>query len=821
MRRFTVLGSLLLFNVALIGTTVWAQVAPTAFTNFEGAQTNPIRMSSDGTRLYAVNTPAAMVSIFDISSASTPSLLAEIPVGIEPVSVNPRTDDEVWVVNQESNSISIASVSQGIVTATISCKSEPADVVFAGSNLAFVSVARSNQVNVYNVLTHALVATIPLTGQNPRALAASADGSTVYAAFALAGNQTTPIPANDAPPPPPPTNTQLPTPPQVALIVSATDPNWSSVVDYTVPSNGVAAINTTTLEVTNYYPLVGTVNLGIAVQPTTGNVYVANTNALNLVMFETNLNGHIVDHQITSINTSTGAVTPINLNPGINYSVLPNPSAVASALAQPAGLAFGPSGQTLYVAAFGTDRVGIFNTQTNQVTSFIEIDPQATGSTVNPPSKRGPRGLALNSSANILYVLNRIANSISVVNLANNTVTSEIRTGTFDPTPAVIRAGRGFLYDHKLSGNGTGACASCHVDGDMDFLAWNLGNPDGSEEVVTQGSNTFDMSPMKGPMTTQTLRGLVNLAPYHWRGDQPNFAAFNTTFPDLLGGTELTTSQMTAFTNYINTLAFMPNPNENLNRTLPNSIPLPDLAGATGDPVTGQSVFVNTPFNSEGQTCNTCHTASNFGPGTNTLIIPATAAPSSQPFKVPELRNQYQKAMSNFIPGTVDVIGFGFRNDGTNGLFQFLSGPEFTFFFTNTTVKQNLEAYMLCFDTGTAPAVGFSITLTSSNVTNSTNQSNWSTLQSQALAGYIALVANGTVNGKVNGLLYQPSTNNYSSSTTGIGPFTQSQLISLIEKGDTLTLMGVPAGSGSWMAFERVNGGSSSDAQPQSHTKRR
>ena len=55
-------------------------------------------------------------------------------MGIEPVSINPRTRDEAWVVNQESDSVSIVSVSEGIVIDTICCKDEPSDVVFAGKN---------------------------------------------------------------------------------------------------------------------------------------------------------------------------------------------------------------------------------------------------------------------------------------------------------------------------------------------------------------------------------------------------------------------------------------------------------------------------------------------------------------------------------------------------------------------------------------------------------------------------------------------------------------------------------------------------------------
>jgi len=54
-----------------------------------GKQTSPVRLSADGTRLFAVNTPDARLSVFDVTQPSNPRLLAEIPVGVEPVSVNP------------------------------------------------------------------------------------------------------------------------------------------------------------------------------------------------------------------------------------------------------------------------------------------------------------------------------------------------------------------------------------------------------------------------------------------------------------------------------------------------------------------------------------------------------------------------------------------------------------------------------------------------------------------------------------------------------------------------------------------------------------
>jgi YVTN family beta-propeller protein len=841
MMKTNKLGLLSVFFAALAAGPVAAQVPPSAFVNFEGAQTNPIRISADGTRLFAVNTPNGTLSVFDLTKPANPSLIAEIPVGIEPVSVNinpnsATVDDEAWVVNQISNSVSVVSVSKGIVTDTIYAKAEPSDVVFAGGGLAFVSVARSNLVNVYSTSTgHALVKSIPLTGEEPRALAVSPNGSTVYVAFALSGNGTTILPATQSPPPPPPVNPGINPPPQVALIVNAADPS-SGTISYTMPDNDVAAIDTTSLNVTKYYPHLGTINLGLAVNPKSGNLYVANTDALNLIMFETALNGHIVNHQITSVNPTTGQTAIWDLNPGIDYSQLQNPAAMAKALAMPTAIVCGATGSYLYIAAFGTDRIGVLSTSTGLVAKIIEIDPQAIGAIANPASKRGPRGLALNSAANILYVLNRISNTISIVSTANNTVTSEIATGSFDPTPAVIRNGRGFLYDHKLSGNGTAACASCHVDAEMDLLAWNLGDPSGGFTYLSEKNTEYKFNPMKGPMTTQSLRGLANVEPYHWRGDKPDFAAFNGAFSALMGGNELSNADMTAFTNFINTIVYQPNPNLNLDGSFPAMIELVDVPGVSASPAQGQNVFLTTDIENPSETaqfCVTCHTTSTTpgpngvitGIGTNLNVrIPTGTGPSSQqPFKIPHLRNMYQKTNVDFNPGGVSVNGFAFNHDGAIGGLAAQAGQtSFPAIAKSPADQQALDAFEMCFPTGTMPATGYSRTLTATSVNTAPAQSDWTTLQSQAVGGNIDLIANGTISGAVHGLLYQPTSGTYETDTTGLGPFTQAQLTAFIVAGDTLTVMGVPPGSGSRMALDTdLDGIKNGDAPHKLTTKHR
>ena len=180
------------------------------FIQFEGRQTHPIQLSADGQRLFALNTPDGRLSVFDVSNVANPQpiLIAEIPVGLEPVSIAERTADEVWVVNEVSDSVSIVSISRGLAVAHLDTGDEPADVVFAGGR-AFVTGARDNSVRVFDSVSRELLQDIQLEALFPRAMAVGTAGQKVYVAAQMSGNKTTILPADLAPDPPAPTNPLL------------------------------------------------------------------------------------------------------------------------------------------------------------------------------------------------------------------------------------------------------------------------------------------------------------------------------------------------------------------------------------------------------------------------------------------------------------------------------------------------------------------------------------------------------------------------------------------------------------------------------------
>jgi DNA-binding beta-propeller fold protein YncE len=780
---------------ALLALAVASTAAAQSFVNYESGPVHPLRLSPDGTRLFVADTVGGRLCVFDLRNPSQPFLLADIPVGMEPVSVQPRTRDEVWVANLLSDSVSVVSVPERRVIDTLRVVDEPSDIVFAAGK-AFVSAATTDQVHVFDATTRASLGTVAIFGKDPRALAVSPDGSRVYAVVQRSGNGTTILPAG-VQAPPAPINPSLPAAPAQGILVRANDPAWASQIPYTLPDNDVAQINTATLAVTRYFPAVGTTNTAIAVHPTSGDLWVTNIEARNLVRFEPNLRGHAVDSRVTKITTGASpVVTPIDLNPGVNYNVLPNAAALTTALAEPFGVAIDAAAGLVYVAAHGTDRIGVLNLA-GAVQARIEIGV-TPGATVNTRQKRGPRALALHPSQPRLYVLNRLTDTLCVVDTGSRTVLSEQPIATFDPLPLATREGRKFLYDAKLSGNGTMSCAACHIDGDMDGIAWDLGDPSGVMEAAPVQPLPFvglvPFHPMKGPMTTQTLRGMQGAGLLHWRGDKGNFQAFNGGFATLMGGAQLSATDMTSYAQFAMAIKHPPNPNQLLDRSR--------RTAPAGNNEEAGFVAYNQPTSAL-LSCNTCHALPS---GTNGFVVNATVLQEPQQMKVPQLRNMYRKGGFRRTAGP-QKSGFGFLHDGSaDTLTNFFAMPVFNGWPSGT--KDDIVTFLNAFDTGTAPLVGYQFVLTQANAAASATTNAFALTTTCAAAGDCDVTAHGRIDGALVGLLYDAAAATWRSDAAGVGPFTQAQLVSRAQAGNAaLAFTCVTPGQGNRVALDRDGDG--------------
>jgi DNA-binding beta-propeller fold protein YncE len=748
----------------------------------------------------------------------------------------------------------------------------------------------------------------------PRALAVSPDKTTVYVAGFKTGNQTTALvegvicPGGDTSTPctvadgstspgghlGPATNfegKQIPAVGQIVKFNNNTQQwvdelgrNWNNAVKFSLPDTDVFSVNANTLTQTASFAHVGTTLFNMATNPISGKLYVSNSDAINNVRFEgpgnfarstvpsgvaSTVQGHLAEMRVTVISGST--VTPRHLNKHIDYTKLVgdpgfDPTAKNHSLSTPLDMAVTSDGQTLFLAAFGSKKIGVFDTTALENNTF---DPRTASANFIPVSGGGPSGLALDEARGRLYVLTRFDNSVKVINLATK---QEVATATMpNPEPASVVAGRPLLYDAtQFSGNGEASCASCHIFGDNDDLAWDLGNPDdavkknpipinfGNAVTIALGKqlfkvrgplngtdNTDDFHPMKGPMTTQTLRGLRNSGAMHWRGDRSNgvfgidpfdsnlsFNNFIVAFVGLVGGVQPTAAQMQMFTDFQLQVMEPPNPVHNLD----NSLTAAQQRGSNfyfgNRPADGISIpFASKLNDGTNFNCNGCHLVDPaqgfFGTGGRASFEGIT-----QIIKIPHLRNIYTKVGMFGVPQvdffqTKDkttfqgdqIRGFGFVHDGvidtvTRFLTAVVFAPQFNSGFpliNPNATRRDVEQFLLAFDTDLAPIVGQQVTLTSANSSAAGPridlfiQRAKAQFVSKALGGVVKecdLVAKVAQGGNMKSFLFDPAAGNFVSvDGTRVSDATLRALAATPDQEVTYTCV-VP-GSGSRLAFNQ------------------
>jgi mono/diheme cytochrome c family protein len=309
----------------------------------------------------------------------------------------------------------------------------------------------------------------------------------------------------------------------------------------------------------------------------------------------------------------------------------------------------------------------------------------------------------------------------------------------FDPTPREIRDGRPHLYNtQKTSGTGHTSCASCHLDGRFDRLAWDLGSPEGVTIPIDPEASfisrlkppeVHSFHPMKGPMMTMTLQDIIGHEPFHWRGDRFGIEAFNPTFTDLQGAPkELSHRAMAEFKAFLATLHFPPNRYRSFSNRLSRTVPLsghPSLGrDGEGDPKgtpfeSGDAIAGLSVFKGQGG-CAECHTLSTgLGPhqrfasrrwqpipdgpmGERHVSLVQQSRSNDLPFKIASLRGLSEKVGANFL-GTESQVGFGFAHNGAvDSLTRFIQDG---FNFVEDKSTADLIAFLLSF-TGSEISLG-------------------------------------------------------------------------------------------------------------------
>lgn len=909
-----------------IDAALLAPLASGEFVNFESPAVNPIEVSVDGQRVFAVNTPNNSLVVIDATDRLTK--LAEIFVGLEPVSlkIQPETDANiVWVANIISDTIAVVDVSLARVISVIDVGDEPVNIVFDPSgSFAFVVIQGSpfvpdsaaptgspfvelGHLVTIDTSTHQVVSSTFLDCNTPRAVVYDPLSEQIVVAAHHSGNNTSlagisvelqfamPTPTNPAPIVPVPVEAQPclqpdpctsngcqcvimpnlwvaqqfsatsstfdPTPgtmselspwpddlgttgaPLVPRIVRDDTGDWFDitqgiltdgngnpdpamvllmnqefgilnadevirhmasdakdtldndliVLDASNPAGSVGV----GLPIVNIVSNVGTTLNGMAQNPVTGDLFVSNMEALNDVRHEPNLRGHFIDHMIEVVSDYAllpPTITSADLHEGIpNFHDVSGPNALAKelSLANPNAVAFHDSGTWAVVTALGTDRIGILNGFTGRVLGRLDV-----------PS--GPRGLAIDSAANRIYVLSRHAMTVTAVSIGTlDAPTTDDSLELFNPEPRHVRDGRKFHYSTKFSHNSAHSCDSCHPNGDFDRLAWDLGAFGMANQPGPPNLPGLFNHPLKGPMVTQSLRGLDRHEPLHWRGDKPIFQDFNGAFDGLLGGAELPPEDIDAFNAFIKTVVYRPNPY--FKRT--NAFKEPRALDGLVPYITS---------------CNPCH-----------QMIPALGNPIGHDgsafttngdsgivatgfFAQLQIITQMRGLHKKFIGDTYN--GFGLVHDGreereenAHPLQTFLN-EFFPESLSNITPEDQLDmiAAMNAFPSNVMNVVGWQVLIdsTASSVL-ALADLDVMVAQYQKVPSHCDIVAKGTVASAQRGYwLVEVDDIQQRVFMSDTGEFiTQSALIASLETGDSLIFTAVPPGSGKRIGIDQDTDG--------------
>jgi YVTN family beta-propeller protein len=196
--------------------------------------------------------------------------------------------------------------------------------------------------------------------------------------------------------------------------------------------------------------------------------------------------------------------------------------------ANPEGVAITPDGTRAYVSHAGADVVSVIDLPAFLaiVKSMASRAADAAGSSgsyraedlqltrryvrTRIPVGAAPRGIAVSADGKYVAVANRLDDSVSLIDAEANEVVRTIAVGSAGRVPSdeLARRGEKLFHSGALSFSGQFSCASCHPDGHVDGLNWDL---------PADGFNNFH--------NTKTLLGTAGTAPYGWGGKSADIHA--------------------------------------------------------------------------------------------------------------------------------------------------------------------------------------------------------------------------------------------------------------------------------------------------------
>jgi YVTN family beta-propeller protein len=223
----------------------------------------------------------------------------------------------------------------------------------------------------------------------------------------------------------------------------------------------------------------------------------------NLVPITQVANGWVMSSGLAVTDVKTGNVIQMPLDEANDY------------FADPSGIVADPASRRAFVASGGGDVVTVVDLE--RLADWLEKADPATKReaiydmslspeyvTARIPTERNPKQLALSPDGGTLFVAERLADSILVVDAKSLAAQGRIVLGDGGLNDPIRRGERvftkaGFTFQNQFS------CRSCHPDGHVDGLSYDF-------DTSGIGDNLLD---------NRSLMGVAGTEPFKWNGKNP------------------------------------------------------------------------------------------------------------------------------------------------------------------------------------------------------------------------------------------------------------------------------------------------------------
>ena len=177
------------------------------------------------------------------------------------------------------------------------------------------------------------------------------------------------------------------------------------------------------------------------------------------------------------------------------------------------GVAFTPDGRHVLVTSSEADTVSAIDT-TKLLTRLKEVSAAQLANRLDSsreivqkriPTGSNPTAVVVSQNGLSAYVINRLDDSLTVVDIPQLRVRGKIRLGGSKES-SQLRRGEQLFHNARFCFQGQFACVTCHPDNHIDGVAWNLETPQLGRDRVAN----------------RTLRGVADTAPFKWNGHNPD-----------------------------------------------------------------------------------------------------------------------------------------------------------------------------------------------------------------------------------------------------------------------------------------------------------